>query len=563
MKAALYLTTFLSLTAVPAQAVRLAEHLPAGALFTLESHQSSGAVERFVNLVSDVVAGFLQAMGKPMEREAQQMQKQLNMAKVMVNEFLGDEAVVGVFTVGTDRVGYKPEFLAVSRAKANSKLMQSQMQKMPVGAKVGRFTITRQKEMFVGYGGPLVYASSNKALLMSYLGRLSGKKAPILSESVAYNVPVTARGQQEFSFFVNFSAGAKIVRNILKKEALPRLFSPVVDALDTLGSYSGGMTTTVSGIKTAGAHRPNMEGKDKPLLDILTHTTKFNVQNSIPAEVETVVATACHKNTNSYMARWLTRVDLFEPFGALTDSQLAHHLERSSHYLGDECAQVTLSGTTKASFKTENPFASLNKTLYYQKVEDRAAAEKHFPEYLKSLNTALQASLDGFIQLASEIEGRELARALKGLSKNDLMKEFADGMSVADQEAVNVLKELKKEIENVKFVYGFRDDYVVVALSQKALDQALNEAGPSFAETDAFKEAQIASQGVRWQVGVNLSNMTAEEVAEVYKTLPDKEIAGMASGLVADLINRYDGYTEQSSVQNGLVLTKGQYQYRW
>lgn len=562
MKVAFYLTVFLSFTAVPAQAVRLADHLPAGALLTLESNQSSGAVERFVNVAGDMATGLLQAMGEPME-EAKEIQQQLNMAKMMVNEFLGEEAVVGIFTVGNDRVGYKPEFLAVSRANANSKVMKSQMKSLPVGAKVGRFTITRQKEMFVGYGGPLVYASSNKALLMSYLGRLSGKKAPTLSASEAYNIPVTARGQQEFSFFVNFSAGAKILRNIFQEAALPRLFAPVVDALDTLGSYSGGMTTTASGINTAAAHRPNMKGKDKPLLEILTHTTEFNVQNSIPAEAETVVATACHKNAQSYVARWLTRVDLFEPFGALTDSQLAHHLERSSHYLGDECAQVALAGTTKASLDTDNPLASLGKTVYYQKVENRAAAEQHLPEYLNSINTALQATVDGLIKLGAEVKGKELAGVLKGISDNDLIDELADGMSMADQEMVSSLEDLQKDLKDLKFVYGFRDDYVVIAFGKEALAQALDQSGPTFAETAAFKEAQISPKGVSWQVGVNLANLTAQEISQVYKAIPDDEIMKAMGGLIADLINRYDGYSEQSNVQNDLVLTKGKYQYRW
>lgn len=68
---------------------------------------------------------------------------------------------------------------------------------------------------------------------------------------------------------------------------------------------------------------------------------------------------ACAPESGAYLGRWLTRFDLFEPFGFLSDSQLTSHIERSSAYLGDECAQVTLAWATRAGLEAEKTLGGL------------------------------------------------------------------------------------------------------------------------------------------------------------------------------------------------------------
>ena len=113
------------------------------------------------------------------------------------------------------------------------------------------------------------------------------------------------------------------------------------------------------------------------------------MQNIIPADAEGVVANACNPEGSAYLARWLTRLDLYEPLGFLTDSQLADHLEKSAHYLGHECAQVTLAGGYKASLNTARPLASLKYSVTYSKVQDMAAARAQMPELARDLNAAI------------------------------------------------------------------------------------------------------------------------------------------------------------------------------
>ena len=139
----------------------------------------------------------------------------------------------------------------------------------------------------------MIYVSSDKGLLMGYLDRLNGSAGARLNASPAYTTPRRAVVQQELRLYVNFSATAKVIRGQLGKVLLPRLFSPIVDALGTLGSYSALFSTTEQGLTAQSAHLPNAAGKDGPLYSILTHTTDFAVQNIIPASAVSVLAAAC------------------------------------------------------------------------------------------------------------------------------------------------------------------------------------------------------------------------------------------------------------------------------
>jgi hypothetical protein len=409
--------------------------------------------------------------------------------------------------------------------------------------------------VFAGLSGGLVYFSTDKDLLMGYLGRLSGKSAPRLLNSLAYTVPTRSVGRQELSLFLNFSATAREIRSALAQAALPRLLSPVVDALDTLGQYAAGFSTTAGGLNAVSAQVANAQGKDQPLYRILTDSTDFAVQNIIPADAEAVRATACHPDSGAYLGRWLTRVDLLDPLGFLTDSQLAGHLERSARYLGHECAQVTLSGGLAAGLDP-NPRTGLSSAVTYRRVTDLAAARAHLPEYAASVNAAVAGASD----------------SLKALIRNpagDL------GMGAAGGAALNSsLKTVDDLLGDLRMVYGFRGDYLITAFSAAALNAALDEGAAPLAQDAGFRAAGLnTTSSAGWTYVRNPGDLSG---AQVSAALPDDLDAGAAgdgemvagqlaaaADLSADLINRYDGQTSQGTVRGNLITRTSSVRYRW
>ncbi|WP_084147951.1 hypothetical protein [Deinococcus frigens] len=305
MKNALLLTALLLGTASTARAPSLSEQLPAGALLTLETRNAGGAIDCFAGLLVSAARGVVgEEQGGQMIGGFQQILK----------GSLGQEAVAGVFSVGNAGGTFSPELLAVSRVDKLSGEFFSSLMEPKKGARVGDYTFSQQGKTFAGMANGLVYVSTNKDLLMGYLGRLSGKTAPRLMNSAAYTVPQRAMGQQELSLFLNFSATAKVIRGALDRAIkLPRLLSPLVDALDTLGQYAAGFTTSAGGLTASSAHAANAQGRDKPLYRMLTDSTDFTVQDIIPADTEAVMASACHPESGAYLGRWLTRVDLLDP----------------------------------------------------------------------------------------------------------------------------------------------------------------------------------------------------------------------------------------------------------
>lgn len=572
----LSLTLLLAALGSGAQAATLAQNMPAGALLTLETQKAGGAIDRLFGLVGQVA----ESVGES-SPEVAEMTDTLTGVQQILKGSLGQEGAVGVFTVGATGKPFDLHVLAVSRTDEMANEMLSEMLPAKPGATVGRYTFSRQGSMFVGQSQGLVYMSSNKTLLMNYLGRLSGNTAPRLLNSEAYSVPTAAKGTQELSFFVNFSAAAKVARSQLSRFFLPRLLSPIVDAVDTLGQYSAGFTTTAAGLTGQSAHAVNLSGKDKPLTRMLTSTTNFAVQNSIPADAETVMATACAPEGNSYAARWLTRLDLFDPVGFLTDSQLASHLERSARYLGNECAQVSLDGAQAAGLDAANPLKSLDYSVTYQRVSDLSAAEAHMPEYVEAVNTAIAGvalSLDGLIKNAG------------GLA--DLgMADLPSGMDMGMMGALSGVSDLTDLLADLKMVYTFQDGYLITAFSQAALDAATAEGIAVLAEDADFVAAALKTQGSGgWQYARNAADVTQEQMMGVFaNALPgaamdeadtegmtEEEIADMeemqgsmagifepVGTVLADLINRYDGMTGQSSVSGNVVLSKSNVLFNW
>ncbi|WP_029480752.1 hypothetical protein [Deinococcus marmoris] len=585
MKNTLLLTALLLGTASTARAASLSEGLPAGALMTLETKNAGGAIDRFSGLLVSAVNGFAGGdEGGEMVGGFQQILK----------GSLGQEAVAGVFSVGNAGGTFSPELLAVSKVDKLSGEFFASLMEPRKGARVGDYTFSRQGSTFAGMANGLVYVSTNKDLLMGYLGRLSGKAAPRLMNSAAYTVPRRATGEQELSLFLNFSATAKVIRGVLGKEiSLPRLLSPLVDALDTLGQYAAGFTTTAGGLTAASAHAANVQGKDRPLYRILTDSADFTVQDIIPAGAEAVVASACAPESGAYLGRWLTRVDLFDPLGFLTDSQLASHLERSGAWLGHECAQVTLAGGMKSGLDVSNPLASLDYTVSYQRVADMTAAQAQMPEYADSVNAAIAGASESLKKLLKDDLFGTVGRSLPG--------EMGAAAAAGGAAASGSLKMVDAMLGNLKMVYAFRGDYLITAFSQAALDAALDEGTAPLAQDAGFMAAGIEPRfSAGWTYAPNPEDISGEELSEAIMSnlgaggeMMDEEMAetdtaetgddmdmeyddegmdtgemmsgmiGTMSDLMADLINRYDGQTVQSAVQGNVITSKSNVLYRW
>ena len=540
----------------------LAASLPAGALLTLETHDAEPALERLTDLLSGVVgaAGKLAGdAGDAEEEEEGGSDASVGAVQAVLSDLLGREGVAGVFAVQGPRGTFSPELLAVARAgELSGELLGGGLPDKP-GARVGNYGFSRLGKVFAGQAGELVYVSTDKALLMSYLGRLSGKAAPTLAASAPYAAATRAAGPQELSLYANFSAVAKVVRSQLARTGLPRLLSPVVDALDTVGQYAGGLTTTEEGMTTASAQVVNPAGKDAPLRRILGGTTDFAVQDIIPADAEAVQASACAPESQAYLGRWLTRLDLFEPFGFLTDSQLASHLERSGTYLGGECARVSLAGGTLAGLDISDPAASLRYAVTYQRVTDQAAAEAHMPEYARSVNEAIAGLRGNFKTLLDSSIG-----ALSGLGMSGGGLSAAEVAALTRESAGTSLDDLDTLLGKLRLVYGFRDGYLVTAFSPEALAAAMDPAAPALGQSEAFKAADLTLTGSGgWSYQPNLPEISGEALAGA---LPEDESGEMAAPfmeVVADLVNRYDGMTSQRSVQGNVIIGKANVLYRW
>ncbi|MFC4640472.1 hypothetical protein [Deinococcus hohokamensis] len=558
MKISFALSLSAALTLASAQAATtqtaapLTAHLPAGALLTLETRNAGPAIDRLASLVGHVLEDAGMDEAGPGEM--------LGGVSELLKDSVGRESVVGVFTVGRSGGRFSPEVLAVARAGQMSAGMVKAMLPAGKGARVGNYTFGRADDLFVGQSAGLVYASTDKTLLMSYLGRLSGKTGPRLGGSAAYSAPTRPLGAQELGLYANFSATAKVVRGEFARLGLPRLLSPLVDGLDTLGQYAGGLTTTAQGLSTASAHAVNRTGKDQPLVRLLTDTTDFAVQDILPADVEAVQASACAPEQGAYLGRWLTRLDLFEPFGFLTDSQLASHLERQGRYLGHECAQVSLVGAARASLEAEDPLASLRRTVSYRRVTDQAAAEAHMPEYASALNAAIKG-LRGTLKTS-------LNGLMKGALEGDALEDLG-GVGMAGMgAAMQGMDQVDQLLRNLRLVYGFRDGYLVTAWSDEALREALAQTSTTLGRSEAFQAAGLKLGGAAgWSYQPDPADLTAEDIlGALPQDMQDEELDGLFGVIAqgaAGLINRYGGMSAQRSVQGNVILGKANVRYDW
>ena len=551
MHAAAALTFALAATAsAQGTPAPLTSHLPAGALLTLETNGAGPAFDRLTGLIGGVLDSASDLGGGDLEASGVMLR---GFSGVLADS-VGREGVAGVFTVQGKGGSFMPALLAVARTGDLSTELFSSFIPKKKGARVGAYPFVRSGDLFAGQANGLVYLSSDKALLMSYLGRLSGKAAPTLAASAPYVQATRAAGRVQLGAYLNFSATAKVIRGQFAQFKLPRLLSPAVDALDTLGQVAGGLTTTDAGLNTVSAQVVNAAGKDRPLARLLTHTTDFGVQDVIPADAEAVQATACAPESNAYAARWLTRLDLLEPFGFLTDSQLASHLERAGQYLGSECAQVTLAGGTRAGLDSSDPLAALATTVTYQSVRDRAAAEAHLPEYAGSVNEAL-AGLRG-----------TLKGTLGDLMKGDMAGMDEDG--VAAMMAAGSFDQIDEMLAGLKMVYAFEGDYLITAFSEEALQAALAGKDAPLAQDPAFQAAALTLTGSGgWAYQPDPAELSGDDLlGSLPPEMQDTELnetLGPVMDAMAGLVNRYDGMTSQRSVEGNVIIGKANVKYRW
>ncbi|GGJ79767.1 hypothetical protein [Deinococcus aquiradiocola] len=547
----LTLTALLSgVAAAGASGAPLAADLPAGALVTLETHGASPTFGR--------LTGLLQSAARLAGDDVPDLNAVTTLLPSLLDGTLGREASAGLYSVGTDRGGYTPALLAVTRVTPDVASFLKDTLPRRRGAAVGRYTFTRSGSMLVGMSGGLLYAASDKTLLMGYLGRLSGRNAPRLNASPAYTRATGAVGPQELGVFLNFSAAAKVARAQLGRMLVPRLLSPLVDALDTLGQYAAGFHTTEDGLQGAAASVPNAAGKDVPLYGLLTHTTDFAVQGVVPASAESVTAAACAPGSSRYLARWLTRVDLLDPSGFLTDSQIADHLERQEAYLGDECAQVTLAGSTQAALSGRAALA-----VTYRRVTDRALAERELPLYAASYNAALQGVADQLQGLVDRALTTGTGTGTPGKGR-DPRRDSRAG------ELQDLFGTQLRKLRDARLVYAFQGDYLVTASSEAALAAALDGAREGTLADDAdFRAANLVTSGVPgWTYAragdpVQPAQLLALlRTSSVSGTLTTDELVP-AARVLADLVNRYGGMTSQSTFSDGVILSRSTLRYAW
>jgi len=532
----------------------LSQHLPAGALATLETRGFGATQARIMNVLEETLEA---VPGKSSEallgaREALQP---------ILDGSVNNEAVLGLFTVDRGAGPHHLEFLFVTRVKPE--VLSDVQELFPVpkpGARIGKYGLARMDGNFVGLTGDLLYLSSDKSLLTGYLGRLSGKVAPRLGTSATYAAPAGRAGEQELSLYLNFSAGAKVIRGYFERKiGLPRLLSPIVNAVDTLGQWRGGFRSTEDGFSGTSVLVVNPAGKDAPLRTLLTHTRpEFQVQQVIPGGVDTVNVSACAPAGAQYTAHWLTRLDLLDITGFLSDSQLAAGLEEQSRYLGDECARVTLSGLKPTGTLRTSALAGLNALVMYQQVTDEEAARAHMPVFAASVNTALRGALEG-------LQG-QLKRMGGTLEDESTAAALAPLLDMLDP----------RQLDQLSLQYGFRDGYLVTAFSKAALEQALN-AEDALADSPDFQAEELTQSGA----GFSWSRAPQEPLTgeSLLESLEEALQGNPAQGLFSDpelretlepvaeaaagVLNRYGGASSLTSVSGTTVVTQGQLKFDW
>ena len=429
----------------------LSRYLPAGALGTLEAHNLRDAFEASKPLLKSLVKSVDPTMNFT----------SLELGSQVLWGSIGLESSIGLYTVGTKDV----QMLAVTRVNgAGSALITSQMRSSypedkPV--KVGAFSFQKVgasnfQNMYIGMGGGLAYASSNYDLMKAFLRRLNGEKLPTLSGNAKYTRTVKSLESSQLKIYVDFSLVSKLARNLLAEVYIPRIGDPILEALNTLGQSGYGMTVQKDGIEGRAVQTLNKEGKEVNLYNLLTASKdEFTSAQYIPANVYSVVTCALDPISEPrYWANWMTRFDLYDPTGILTDSRLVDTFLDSSSWLGSEQSTVTL----RPLAKNPNSLTSTYQNqIWMLEVTDEARAEVVMQSFAGNFNTSLKKTLEYYRKLIpANLQGEVESLGLDS------------SMLAGLQPLLELLK------GDSSLVYKIQNGYLFIGSDAAALDKFLN-----------------------------------------------------------------------------------------
>ena len=489
----------------------LSRYLPAGALGTLEAHNLRDAFEASKPLLKSLV----NSVDPTMNFTSLELGSQVLWGSV------GLESSIGAYSVGSQNAGY----LAVTRVNgAASALLSAQMRSgYSVGqpVKVGAFSFRRVDGNYMGMGGGLAYASSNYDLMKAFLRRLNGEKLPTLSGSTKYTRTVKTLESSQLKIYVDFSLVSKLARNLLAEVYVPRIGDPILEALNTLGQSGYGLTVQKDGIEGRAVQTLNKEGKEVNLYNLLTASKdEFTSAQYIPANVYSVVTCALDPISEPrYWANWMTRFDLYDPTGILTDSRLVDTYLDSSSWLGSEQSTIML----RPIAKNPNSLTSTYQNqIWMLEVTDEARAEVVMQSFAGNFNTSLKKTLEYYRKVLPKA-------ALNGMG------------SLGGPETVLLtgLQPLLSLLEgDSSLVYKIQNGYLFIGSDKVALDKFLN-APNKLASLPAY---QALPKGGRCldltPKGVNLSK------AE-YRKLLESSLGTSASVLPGDTLNTLSAALER------------------
>jgi hypothetical protein len=397
-----------------ASATPLSRYLPAGAVATLELQNLRPAYNISKPLIKDF-ASYIQKMSGadvlPM-----------SMVDTTLEPFwgsFGNESSIGAYTVGENDV----QMLAVTRVNAPTALLLNTQMKMQMEmqynrskpVKVGAFSFQKAGEMYLGQGGGVAYASSNYDLMVAFLKRLNGQKLPVLASNPVYQNTMSRLEGNQFKIYANLSLLVKFARINLTKIFLPRVLDPFLEGLNTLGQSGFGLNVVADGFEGQAVLNLNRDGKDKDLYNAtLASKAEFSSAQHIPADAYAVQTCAIDpKAETRSWAKWLTRFDLYDVTGILTDSDLVNTVLDSSEWLGTEASTVSMGITPDQNLNDMS--ASFKNSITLYQVDDEAAADAAMSSFTQNYNAALKHTLefyrksaDGIIRM-SEVANSERA----------------------------------------------------------------------------------------------------------------------------------------------------------
>jgi hypothetical protein len=394
--------------ACSASAAPLSRYLPAGAVGTLELQNLRPAYTTLKPFYKSIAKYAMSIAGTP--------NQEFPMAAMdtALEPFWGSfalESSIGAYTVGDSNV----QMLAVTRVNtATALLLKSQMNmqsQYAVGTygykskpvKVGAFSFQKSGDLYLGQGGGVAYASSNYDLMVAFLKRLNGQKLPVLASNPVYQNTMSRLEGDQFKIYTNLSLLVKFTRLSLSKFFLPRVLDPFLEAANTLGQSGFSLNVVPEGFEGKAVLNLNKDGKDQDLYrSMLASKPEFTSAQHIPSDAYMVQTCALDsKSEPRSWAKWLTRFDLYDVTGILTDSNIVNTLLDSSEWLGNEQSNVSLGLAPNQDLS--DPSSSFKRYVTMYQVTDEAKADAAMNTFTKNYNAALKHTLEYYTRSADGI----------------------------------------------------------------------------------------------------------------------------------------------------------------